>query len=123
MVDGQLYVIDFDSYGDVRVPLFDDLTLLITTMNVRAGGAVEGLTRLTSNDADVRACHRIINERARADGVAPEKLDGLLVFYLANMAATVHRRGGLAFSAPHIASARYAAERLARGERGLLSIR
>jgi hypothetical protein len=81
------------------------------------------LTRLTSAEPEARACHRVLAERARADGVALSKLDGLLVYYLTNMAATVHRRGGLAFSGPHIAAARYAAERLARGERGLLSIR
>jgi hypothetical protein len=123
MVDEQLYAIDFDSYGDIRVPLFDDLTLMVTTMAVRAGGTVEGLTRLTSAEPEARGCHRILAERARVDGVALSKLDGLLVYYLANMAATVHRRGGLAFSGPHIAAARYAAERLARGERGLLSVR
>ena len=123
MVDGHLFAIDFDSYGDVRVPLFDDLTLTITTMAVRAGGTVEGLTRLLSSDPEARACHRVLTERARLDGVAPSKLDGLLVYYLANMATTVHRRGGLGFSAPHIAAARYAAERLAMGERGLLSVR
>jgi hypothetical protein len=121
MVDDHLWAIDFDSYGDVRVPLFDDLTLMVTTMAVRAGGNVEGLAQLTSREPEARACHQLLAERAAADGVGTEKLDGMLVYYLANMAATVHRRGGHAFSGPHVAAVRYAAKRLAAGERGLLA--
>jgi hypothetical protein len=120
VVDDHLWAIDFDSYGEVRVPLFDDLTLMATPMAVRAGGTVEGLTQLTSTSPEARACHRILAERAESDGVDPAKLDGLLVYYLANMAATVHRRGGHAFSGHHVAAVRHAAERLAAGERGLL---
>jgi hypothetical protein len=117
MVDGHLWAIDFDSYGDLRVPMFDDMTLLLTTIGLRAGGAVEGLERLISADAEAHACRDLLRERAAAEGLSPGQLNGLLVFYLATIASTVHRRGGIGFADPHLAAVRHAAQRLASGIR------
>jgi hypothetical protein len=108
-------LIDFDSYGDVQVALYDDLTLILTTIGLRAGGHVAGLDRLASSHEDGRACRALLSDRASTEGLCASQLDGLLVNYLVTMAATVHRRGGVGFAAPHIAAARRAAERLAAG--------
>jgi hypothetical protein len=122
MDGGQLWAIDFDSYGDIQVPLFDDLTLALTTIGVRAGGTVQGLDRIISADDEAREWRRLVVDRALADGLSESQLDGLLTYYLAKMAATVHRRGGAAFSAHHVDAVRWIAKRLEAGQRGLLRV-
>jgi hypothetical protein len=120
MVDGHLWAIDFDSYGEVLVPLYDDLTLALTTIRLRTSGAVDGFVRLLSSDDDARACRALLTRRALDEGLHPTQLDGVLVYYVTHLASTVNRRGGPVFSAPHVAAVRHAAERLAAGQRGLL---
>lgn len=122
IVDGQFWAIDFDSYGELQVPLFDDITLVLTTLGVRAQGAVQGLARLSSDEPEAHACRQLLASRAVAEGLQPSQLDALVVYYLVTMAATVHRRGGLGFSAPHIAAVKHAAEHLASKRGALLAI-
>ena len=121
LVDNRPWAIDFDSYGEIDVPFFDDLTVMITTMSVRNGGMIDGLRRLTSSDAEGRACRDVLAERVASAGISMSQVDGLLVYYLAKMASTVHRRSGADFSSPHLAALRYTADRLAAGEHDLLS--
>ena len=120
LADGTLWVIDFDSYGQISVPLFDDVTMLLTTMGVRTGSVTKALQHLESSHPEAVSCRALLDRCARTQGVASHQLNGLLVYYLAHMAATVHRRGGRGFSAPHVAAVRFAAERLAADEGSLL---
>ena len=117
VADGRVWVIDFDSYGEVRVPLFDDVTLILGTLGLRAGGAVAGLARLVSGEAEGRECRGLLAERADAEGLTASQVDGTLIYFLAHMASSVHRRGGSRFGAPHVAALRFAAQRLADGKR------
>ena len=118
---GQLWAIDFDGYGEVSVPLYDDLTLMLTTMVLRAGGVVGGLVRLMSTDAEAIACRALLAERAASERVRDSQLDGILVYYLTHIAFTVQRRGSSEWAAPHFEAVRYVAKRLANGDRSLLS--
>jgi hypothetical protein len=114
-VEGDLWAIDFDSYGDIRIPLFDDLTLALTTMGLRAGDNVQGLERLLSTSEEAQGCRELLTRRAALEGLAESQLNGVFVYYLIFMAWTVHRRGGIGFATPHVAVARRAAEHLANG--------
>lgn len=119
VVHGDVWLIDFEEYGDVQVPLFDDLTLVLATIARRSGGGREGLRRFLSADAEGRAWRRLVRDRAAAERIEPEQLDGILVFYLTQMAAQIHRRGGMTYLRPHRAALSHAAERLLAGARGL----
>jgi hypothetical protein len=121
MVDGHLWAIDFDSYGEVCVPLYDDLTLMVTTLGVRPGAPDDVLARLTASNDSARACRSLLAERARSEGLSISQLDGLFVYYLAHLASTVHRRGGTGFATPYVKAILHTAEQLETGKRGLLS--
>lgn len=117
VVDGRVWVIDFDSYGEILVPLFDDMTFMLGTLGLRAGSLAAGIERLGSPDPESRACRALLVERARAESLTGSQVEGVAVYYLAYMASELHRRGGAVYSAPHVAALRYAARRLAAGER------
>jgi hypothetical protein len=115
-VKGELWAIDFDSYGNIRVPMFDDFTLTLTTLGLRSGGVVEGLDALMSNSAEAASCRTLLAEQAQAAGLRVTHLNGLLVYYLVTMASTIYRRGGRVYSAPYLTAVRHAAGILASGK-------
>ena len=121
LADGTLWAIDFDSYGESNVPLFDELTMLITTLGLRCGSVTKALQHLESRHPEAVSCRALLRRCAAAQGVVNYQLNGLLVYYLTHMAATIYRRGGRAFSVAHVAAVRFAAERLAAGEESLLA--
>ena len=121
MAEDRYWAIDFDAFGDVQVPLYDDLTMMCTTLRLRPGTGETGFERLLADRFEALACRELLTERASASGLAPSQLDGVLVYHLAHMASTVNRRGGRIHGAPHVAAVRRAAELLASGKRGLLS--
>ena len=118
---GEFWAIDFDSYGTIRVPMFDDFTLTLTTLALRAGGGVEGLELLMSDSEEASSCRKLLADQARAGHLPVAHLNGLLVYWLTMMAATVLRRGGIRFATPHLATVRRAAEIVAAG-RPLLAV-
>jgi hypothetical protein len=116
MIDGRVWVLDFDSYGEIRVPLFDDLTFMLGTLGLRAGSLAGGIERLASGDPEARALRALLVERAEADGLNAGQIEGVIIYYLAHMASEVHRRSGVVFLAPHADALRFAARRVAGGE-------
>jgi hypothetical protein len=118
--DGQIWAIDLEDYGRVRVPLYDDLTLLSSTAGLRPGHPGGDLERLAGSNAEPLACRRILTSRAFAEGLDASQLDGVLAYYVVHRAYTVHRRAGPLHSGPHLANVGYVAKRLANGERLLL---
>jgi hypothetical protein len=120
-VKGELWAIDFDSYGTIRVPLFDDFTLTLTTLGLRSGGVVEGLEALLSGSNEAAACRQLLADQARAGQVPAAHLNGLLVYYLVTITATILRRGGVRFATPYLKAVHRAAGVLASG-RPLLAI-
>jgi len=123
LTDRHVWAIDFDIYGEVRVPLYDDLAMLYTTIGLRRAGAGDVLERLMADEPEALACRRLLGERSRAMGLADDQVDGALVYYLAHMASTVSRRGGPVHAAPYVETLRQAARLLATGRRGLLAAR
>ena len=122
LANGRMWAIDFEAYGDVLVPLYDALHLMFTTGWSRAGASASGLDRLRGPDAEAHGCRTLLNDRAAADGLAPEHLDGILLFYLARMAAELRaRHGDDRYSRPYEVELQHAAQSFARGERGLLA--
>jgi hypothetical protein len=94
MVDGRVWVLDFDSYGEIRVPLFDDLTFMLGTLGLRAGTLAGGVELFTSDHPDAREYQALLLERAEADGLNAGQVDGVIAYYLAHMAFDVHRAPG-----------------------------
>ena len=81
----------------------------------------KALQHLESEHPEAVACRALLGRRAATQGIASHQLNGLLVYYLSDMAATIYRRGGRAFSVAHVAAVRFAAERLAADEDSLLA--
>ena len=123
MAEGRYWAIDFDLLGDVQVPLYDDLTMMSTTLRLRPGAGDTGFERLLADGAEARGCREVLAEHATTSGLTPSQLDGVLVYQLAHMACSVMRRGVAVHAVPHLAAVRRAAELLASGKRGLLSVR
>jgi hypothetical protein len=117
MADGCVWVLDFDSYGEVRVPLFDDITFMLGTLGWRAESLAKGVEHFASDHAEARACRSLLVERAKADGLSEAQIEGVIVYYLAQMAVEVHRRSGTVYGGPHIDALRFAAQRLNTGGR------
>jgi hypothetical protein len=116
MVDGRVWLLDFDSYGESRVPLLDDVTFVLGTLGFRAGSLAGGIERLSSDDPEARAVRALLAERAEADGLGAWQIEGVIVYYLAYMASEINRRSGSDFIAPHVEALRYAAQRLTSGK-------
>ncbi len=114
---GRIWLLDFDSYGEIRVPLFDDLTFMLGTLGVRGGSLADAVEWLGSEETEARACRALLLERAGADGLSAQQIEGVMVYYLAHMASDVHRRAGAVYGAPHVAAFRFAAQHLASGGR------
>jgi len=115
MTDGCVWVLDFDSYGEVRVPLLDDITFMLGTLGWRAKSLALGVEHFGSEHSEARACRALLLERAGADGLTEPQIEGVIVYYLAHMALEVSRRSGSTYGTPHIDALRYAAHRLASG--------
>ena len=123
MAEGHYWAIDFDAFGEVHVPLYDDLTMMCSTLVLRPGAGNTGFERLLTDTVEARGCRVVLAEHASSSGLTPSQLDGVLAYQLVHMASSVKRRGGPVHAAPHLAAVRRAARLLASGERGLLSVR
>jgi hypothetical protein len=114
------WVLDFEHYGTVRCPLYDDLTLLGSTLALRSGVETSGIKRLMDSEPEPASCRAMLTTRAVADGVDLSQLDGILAFHVLYRAWMVHTRAGPLHGKSPLDDVRYVAQRLARGERGLL---
>jgi hypothetical protein len=112
VVDDRPWLIDLEDYGEIRVPLFDDFTMVTSTLRLRRGSRVSGLEALLEEDETAEACRELLASRAESDGVDKAQLDGLLTFHVIHRAYTVQRRGGPDFAAPYLEQARCLAEHL-----------
>ena len=71
--------------------------------------------------ADAVACRQVLAARAASEGVDLSQLDGVLAYYVTYKAFVVNMRTGTLHGRWHLDDVRYVAERLANGERGLVS--
>jgi hypothetical protein len=119
--DDHYWAIDLEEYGDIRVPLFDDLTLLISTLAIRHRDSAGGVRTLCGDSEEAAACRSVLARRAKSEGVAAEQLDAILACYVLTRASTIYFRSGPDYGTPHLRAARYVLERFERGDRGLLA--
>ena len=116
----QYWAIDLEEYGDIRVPLFDDLTLLISALSIRHTTAEGGIRALCGEEADGLACRSLLARRASSEGVRVEQLDAVLACYVLMRADAICLRAFPSDAEPHLRAARYVLERFERADRGLL---
>jgi len=122
LADRRIWAIDFEHYGLIQVPLYDDLTLLAATAGLRSGHGHDGLEALAGPGVELLGCREALTSRAFSEGLGSSQLDGAVAYYAVHMSSSVHRRAGPTYAAPHLANVRYIAERLAAGDRHLLFV-
>lgn len=116
LVDGDsVWVIDLEDYGTLQVPLYDDLTLLSSTIVLHAGSSFGEMEYLFGDSTESRSCRDLVTARAEAEGLKGKQLIGVLAYYVIHRASVVHRRSGQPYADPHIANVRFVADSLAEG--------
>jgi hypothetical protein len=84
-------VLDFEVFGEVRVPLFDALHLVRTSAELRRNGPGEGgawvdwLFGAATHEAD--AARALLGRRAARHGLSAREANGALAFYVVAFAA------------------------------------
>lgn len=114
--EGRAWVIDFDTFGELHVPLYDEFTLLCSTLDIRLGSPEGSDCALLRSDKAVSKCLELVQERALQLGLEPCQLDGLLVFHLVHRAARIARRAGPTHGRRHDHALLSVARRLASGQ-------
>lgn len=119
VADGHHWAVDFEDYGEVCVPLYDDLTLLVSALSLRHPH-IAGVESLCADSPDGAACRSLLQRRAISEGIEASQLDALLLYYVLRRGAFVHERAGADHATPHLDAARYVRARITAGERDLL---
>ncbi|MDT8369752.1 MAG: hypothetical protein RQ745_11130 [Longimicrobiales bacterium] len=119
-VHGVPWVIDFETFGDVRVPLYDDLTLVSSTLDQWLGEDPGVPHSLFREGPVVRDFIDLLAARAAKAGLDPGQLDGILVFQLVRRSFDVAGAPGRTDAGRHDEAVRSVAKRLATGRTGLL---
>ena len=120
MAGGKQWVIDFETFGEVQVPLYDDLTLVLSALSLRRRGGGNVVDDLLRDKRLSSRCRGLLVSRSVAAGLRPDQLDGVLVFHLLHRASSVTRRAGPGHAVGHCNAVRAVAGRLAAGQSGLL---
>ena len=92
---GEAWVLlDFEVFGEVRVPLYDVFHLLRSCLSMRArrDGTFVYLDVLGSATRDAAACRSIVLDEARRHALAPARLVGAFTYYVVDMTAKVRGR-------------------------------
>ena len=109
--DGGWWVLDFEMYGRIRVPLHDAFHLVRTSALEDGGGT--WLQRLGVGDAWARAQQAIIREAVARGHVPDDAVSALAIYYFAEMTERLHRSGTpRTFWEPYLAELRDAVQRL-----------
>ena len=119
--EDRVWVIDLEDYGALQVPLYDDFTLLTSTIALRSDGTTGDMESLFDDTAESRGCRELVTARAVAEGLNRRQLEGVLAYHVVHRASVVHRRAGVPYADPHLANVRFVADSLASG-RTLFSI-
>jgi hypothetical protein len=88
--NGGWWVLDFEMYGRVRMPLHDVFHLVRTSTSP---DEVTWLRRLAAGDDWARAQQQIIREAAARHAIPASALTALAIYYFAEMTARLHRSG------------------------------
>ena len=94
---GSWWLVDFEVFGDVQVPLYDVCHLARSTLHLQAGttGDTGGLWQVGNSHESpaVRTARSIIWEAAVHRGLQPAQALGAAVYYAMDFAVRLHRRG------------------------------
>jgi hypothetical protein len=90
---GDFVLLDFEVFGDVRMPLYDDLHLLRSIQLMRRPAPVTLLGALRHDDTDAGAFRVLLSEAAARDGATGPAVVAMLAWYLGDFAAKVRGRG------------------------------
>lgn len=120
-VDGHWWILDFELYGRVQIPMYDALHLVRTSWDARPAsrnGRRAWLDDLRGNGAESRVYRETLIDAARAAALTPVQAGGALVYYIADIAARLHRRRIMARDvAPYLVEARRLGEWITSGWR------
>lgn len=110
--DGGWWVLDFEMYGRIRVPLHDVFHLVRTSTSP---DEVTWLRRLDVGDDWARAQQQIIREEAARQAVPQSALTALSIYYFVEMTARLYRSGTpRSFWQPYLSETRDAVEYLSK---------
>jgi len=90
--DDSWWLLDFEMFGRIRIPLYDAFHLVRTSWHLRPGGALPLLALLRDREAGP-ACRSVLGAAARRAGLTRRQVGGAFVAYLVDIAARLHRRG------------------------------
>jgi hypothetical protein len=94
---GSWWLLDFEMFGQVQVPLYDVFHLVRSSVEERAPEASgDGATwsdRMARGDATARAGRRVISWASARHGLNAQQIVGTLLYYAVDLAARIHHRG------------------------------
>ncbi len=113
--EGSWWLLDFEVFGRIRIPLYDAFHLVRTSWQLRPGGALPLLALLRDRAAGA-ACRTVLGAAVRRAGLTRAQLGGAFVAYLVDIAARLHRRGvPSAYWLPYVAGLQRLDDDLAAG--------
>ena len=86
------WLLDYELFGEVRVPLYDALHLLRTSDRIRRPRAGTWVASLMDETAETAATRDILGRVARRHGLVPEQVAAAFVYYIVDVAARSWRR-------------------------------
>ena len=100
--DGGWWVLDFEMYGRIRMPLHDALHLVRTSASTASGGT--WLHRLAADDDWAHAQQQVIGDAAAGSEVPGAAITAVAIYYLAEMTERLSRFGNPpSFWEPYVA--------------------
>ena len=118
---GSWWLLDFEVFGEVQVPLYDVCHFVRTCSDLRYGAgrratAGRWIDRLMAGGAESEACRGTIAAVARQHALGPREVVGALAYYLIDVATQFHKRGGPRwYWEPHVLEVKRLAEVLGAG--------
>jgi fructosamine-3-kinase len=110
------WLLDYELFGEVRVPLYDALHLLRTSDRIRRPRAETWVASLMDETAETAATRAILGRAAQRHGLTPAEVAAAFVYYVADGAARSWRRQAAAdFWEPVLAEAETLADLEASG--------
>lgn len=111
---GHWHILDFEQYGRVQIPLYDVLHLVMTSWHARRGprrGRSTWLGDLTRANAESDVYRAALRRSGQQAALTPLQAGGALVYYFADIAARMCRRGvSASYTAPYLLEVRRLAE-------------
>jgi Phosphotransferase enzyme family len=92
---GSVWMLDFEMFGEVQVPMYDIFHFLRTCSDVWASGGSSGGTwcdRMQGDNVSTQLSRRAARRAATMLGLTTDQTVAALIYYVAHFAATTHRR-------------------------------